>query len=77
MEVIKKTLQGAGNMESFGHKHHTALDGLFRYADFLNFGEVHIKFDHRTGLKAIVAIHNLKRGPAIGGCRFIHYAYYR
>lgn len=53
--------------------HHTSLDGLFRYADLLNFGEVHIKFDRATGLKAIVAIHNLKRGPAIGGCRFIHY----
>jgi len=51
----------------------TALDGLFRYADFLNFGDVHIKFDHRTGLKAIIAIHNLKRGPAIGGCRLLHY----
>ncbi len=59
---------------TFNHKiHHTALDGLFRYADFLNFGEVHIKFDHETGLKAIVALHNLKRGPAIGGCRLVHY----
>jgi leucine dehydrogenase len=56
------------------HHHHTALDGLFRYAEFLNFGDIHIKVDHATGLKAIVAIHNLKRGPAIGGCRLIHYA---
>lgn len=55
-------------------QHHTALDGLFRYAEFLNFGDVHIKFDHKTGLKAIVAIHNLKRGPAIGGCRLVQYA---
>ncbi len=54
--------------------HHTALDRLFRYAEFLKFGEVHIKFDHATGLKAIVAIHNVKRGPAIGGCRLVHYA---
>ena len=53
---------------------HTALDGLFRYASVLNFGEVHVKFDHNTGLKAIVAIHNLKRGSAIGGCRLIHYS---
>lgn len=52
---------------------HTNLDGLFRYANLLNYGEVHIKFDQKTGLKAIVAIHNLKRGPAIGGCRSIHY----
>lgn len=53
--------------------HHTGLDRLFRYAEFLNFGEVHIKFDHATGLRAIIAIHNLKRGAAIGGCRFVHY----
>ncbi len=60
--------------EVLNHKHHhTALDGLFRYAEFLRFGEVHIKFDPTTGLKAIVAIHNLKRGPALGGCRLIHY----
>jgi leucine dehydrogenase len=52
---------------------HTALDGLFRYADFLNYGKVHIKFDHKTGLKAIIALHNIKRGPAIGGCRLLHY----
>jgi leucine dehydrogenase len=55
------------------HAHHTSLDGLFRYADVLHFGEVHVKFDHATGLKAIVAIHNLKCGPAIGGCRLIQY----
>lgn len=54
--------------------HHTALDRLFRYAEFLRFGQVHIKYDHETGLKTIIAIHNLKRGSAIGGCRFIHYA---
>lgn len=52
---------------------HTGLDRLFRYAEFLNYGDVHIKFDHATGLKAIVAIHNLNRGPAIGGCRLYHY----
>ena len=52
---------------------YTPLDGLFRYAEFLNFGEVHIKFDPATGLKAIVAVHNLKRGPAIGGARMVRY----
>jgi len=55
-----------------GH-HHTALDGLFRYAEFLKFGELHVRFDPETGLRAIVAIHNLNRGPAIGGCRLISY----
>jgi len=56
-----------------GH-HHTALDGLFRYAEFLKFGELHIRFDAETGLRAIIAIHSLKRGPAIGGCRLINYS---
>lgn len=52
---------------------HTDLDRLFRYAEFLNFGEVHFKFDQATGLRAIVAVHSLKNGPAIGGCRLVHY----
>lgn len=30
--------------------------------------------DAATGLRAIVAIHNTVRGPAIGGTRFLHYA---
>jgi leucine dehydrogenase len=52
---------------------YTDCDRLFRYAEFLGFGGVHIKFDPVTGLRAIVAIHSLKRGPAIGGCRLISY----
>lgn len=67
VEVIKKEVRMHKN------HYHTGLDRLFRYAEFLNYGDVHIKFDHATGLRAIVAIHNLKRGPAIGGCRLIHY----
>ena len=51
----------------------TAYDSLMRYARFLGYGDVHVKFDAATGLHAIVAIHNLNRGPAIGGCRFIPY----
>lgn len=46
---------------------------LFDYADQLRYGELHLKSDPQLGLHAIVAIHNLKRGPAIGGCRFIEY----
>ena len=54
-------------------KEHRHVDSLFRYAELLGFGEFHVKIDHETGLHAIIAIHNLNRGPAIGGCRFIHY----
>lgn len=55
------------------HVHYTVADSLMRYAEFLGFGDIHTKIDEKTGLKAIVAIHNLKRGPAIGGCRMISY----
>lgn len=53
--------------------HRTRCDSLMRYAEYLGFGEMHVKIDEETGLKAIIAIHNLKRGPAIGGCRMIAY----
>jgi leucine dehydrogenase len=55
-------------------KLHTGFDRLCRYADLMRFGDVHMKFDHHTGLRAIVAIHNLNRGPAIGGCRLVTYS---
>jgi leucine dehydrogenase len=51
----------------------TVLDSLMRYAESLGFGDIHTKIDRETGLKAIVAIHSVKRGPAIGGCRMVNY----
>jgi leucine dehydrogenase len=38
------------------------------------YGEIHLKRDQATGLEAIIAIHDTRLGPALGGCRFIHYA---
>jgi len=38
-----------------------------------DFGEVHFCLDKATQLKAIVAIHDSRLGPALGGCRFIEY----
>ncbi len=35
--------------------------------------ELHLRNDAKTGLKAIIAIHNTSRGPALGGCRFLPY----
>lgn len=46
---------------------------LMHYAAQLRYGELHICHDEKTGLQAIVALHNLKLGPAIGGCRCIEY----
>ncbi len=46
------------------------LDDALHYG----FGDIHFKVDRETGMKAIIAIHNTKLGPALGGCRFIEYA---
>lgn len=51
------------------HRHHD----VFKQAEKMGFGELHFKIDHEQELFAIVAIHNLDRGPAIGGCRWISY----
>lgn len=37
------------------------------------FGDLHFRVDPATGMKAIIAIHSTKLGPALGGCRFIEY----
>jgi len=46
---------------------------LFGKLASYDYGEVHFKLDKATGLRAIVAIHDSRLGPALGGCRFIHY----
>lgn len=46
---------------------------LFDYATELEYGSIHLQTDSTVGLKTIIALHNLNRGPAIGGCRFIEY----
>ncbi len=48
-------------------------DDFLEYALAHGFGEMHFKVDKDTGMKAIVAIHSTKLGPALGGCRFIGY----
>lgn len=44
------------------------------YALDHEFGDLHFKVDANSGMKAIIAIHSTKLGPALGGCRFIEYA---
>ncbi|MES2821216.1 MAG: Glu/Leu/Phe/Val dehydrogenase dimerization domain-containing protein [Pseudomonadota bacterium] len=34
---------------------------------------LHLAQDRATGLKAIIAIHNTRLGPALGGCRYLAY----
>jgi leucine dehydrogenase len=47
--------------------------GVFAKLTEHGYGEVHLKRDQASGLQAIVAIHDSRLGPALGGCRFIHY----
>jgi leucine dehydrogenase len=47
---------------------------LFETMREMQFGEVHTCVDEATGLQAVIAIHNTHLGPAIGGCRALHYA---
>ncbi len=46
---------------------------LFDKLASYDYGELHFKLDKATGLRAIVAIHDTRLGPALGGCRFIPY----
>src|SRR5689334_9121057 len=48
---------------------------VFKYAEKTGFGELHFKIDPATQLFAIIAIHDIRRGPAIGGCRWIPYSH--
>ena len=48
-------------------------DNFLDYAEGKGFGDLHFKVDPETGLRAIVAIHNTKLGPALGGSRLKAY----
>ncbi|GGK80909.1 Glu/Leu/Phe/Val dehydrogenase dimerization domain-containing protein [Amphritea balenae] len=47
---------------------------VFSHSEFDNHEQLMFCHDEATGLKAIIAIHNTNRGPALGGCRMWHYA---
>lgn len=46
---------------------------LFGMMANYDYGEVHFARDAATGMRAIVAIHDTRLGPALGGCRFLRY----
>src|SRR5687767_13812769 len=48
--------------------------GIFDLLAKYDYGELHLERDAATGLLAIIAVHDTRLGPALGGCRFIHYA---
>lgn len=47
---------------------------VFGHMAGYDYGEVHLARDAASGLKAIIAIHDTRLGPALGGCRFLPYA---
>ena len=46
---------------------------MFDKIEQAHLSELHFKNDEPSQLKAIIAIHNTKLGPALGGCRCIEY----
>jgi leucine dehydrogenase len=49
--------------------------GVFELLALHDYGEVHFALDPRSQLRAIIAIHDTRLGPALGGSRFIAYAH--
>jgi leucine dehydrogenase len=48
-------------------------EDILRYAERMHCQELHMAVDEPTGLLAVVAIHNVSLGPALGGCRCLEY----
>jgi leucine dehydrogenase len=46
---------------------------LFQYAETLGFGDLHFRIHSPTQLRALIAIHSTRLGPAFGGCRCVSY----
>ncbi len=46
---------------------------IFEAMEAYDYGELHLRRDAATGLRAIVAVHDARLGPALGGCRCIPY----
>ena len=47
---------------------------IFTHPEFDQHEQVQFCHDKATGLKAIIAVHNTRLGPALGGCRMWPYA---
>lgn len=46
---------------------------MFDMMDAARLEGLHLAQDPATGLKAIIAIHSTRLGPALGGCRYLPY----
>lgn len=47
---------------------------MFAQMEAVRLEALHLAHDPVTGLQAVIAIHNTRLGPALGGCRFLTYA---
>ncbi len=47
---------------------------VFSHPEYQEHEHIAFNFDKKSGLKAIIAIHNTNLGPALGGCRMWPYA---
>lgn len=47
---------------------------LFEHPDFDNHEQLAFQYDKVSGLRAIIAVHNTRLGPSLGGCRMWPYA---
>lgn len=47
---------------------------MFDMMEATRLEKLHLAFDPATGLRAIIAIHSSRLGPALGGCRYLPYA---
>lgn len=61
------------SMTQFSEFPPSANADIFAHASSLGFGDIHFKHDPSTGMRSIIAIHNTRLGPALGGCRCIPY----
>jgi leucine dehydrogenase len=46
---------------------------VFSFPDFADHEKVLFGSDSKSGLKAVIAVHNTNLGPAVGGCRMYNY----
>jgi len=67
----KKALPMAGHQTN---RNEVSQMSVFSHPDFDRHEQVVFCHDQASGLKAIIAIHDTRLGPALGGCRMFPYA---
>ena len=46
---------------------------MFDMMEATRLEKLHLAYDPATGLRAVIAIHSTRLGPALGGCRYLPY----